>query len=283
MKNYTVEHKEGFTRYINQNGPVIGAADAPVIEADGFIFKDLERTGELLPYEDWRLDDESRAKDLAARWNNEMQRFVETLPHGIPINFSSDPRHGAGSASAEYKSQAGQVSRWPEGLAMAATFSPELCRQYAEIVAKEYRALGITTALSPQIDLGTEPRWMRVEDTFGPDPELVTRMGKAYCDGLQTTKGSPDGWGMDSVCAMVKHWPGGGPCEAGCPLSIRKICRLSGRLSGNASEAFYRRSVSSGRAYGSGSSCHAILHGFLEYGSERRRECGEFLQSLSDS
>ena len=260
-----------------------------MIEAEGFIFKDLERTGELLPYEDWRLDDESRAKDLAARlsieeiaglmmysphqmvpaypggpfaatyygktfpdsgkkpwemsdqqkhflkedhvrhvllmlfesagtaarWNNEMQRCVEALPHGIPINFSSDPRHGAGSASAEYKSQAGQVSRWPEGLAMAATFSPEICRQYAEIVAKEYRALGITTALSPQIDLGTEPRWMRVEDTFGPDPELVTRMGKAYCDGLQTTKGSPDGWGTDSVCAMVKHWPGGGPCEAG--------------------------------------------------------------------
>ena len=288
-RNYTVEQKEGFTRYYNEKGPVIGTADAPVIEEDGFIFKDLERTGELLPYEDWRLDDDTRAKDLAsrlsieeiaglmmysphqmvpaypggpftatydgktfpesgkkpwemsdqqkkfleedhvrhvllmlfesagtaARWNNEMQRFVEALPHGIPINFSSDPRHGAGSASAEYKSQAGQVSRWPEGLAMAATFSPEICRQYAEIVAKEYRALGITTALSPQIDLGTEPRWMRVEDTFGPDPELVTRMGRAYCDGLQTTEGSPDGWGTDSVCAMVKHWPGGGPCEAG--------------------------------------------------------------------
>lgn len=288
-RNYTVEQKEGFTRYYNEKGPVIGTADAPVIEEDGFIFKDLERTGELLPYEDWRLDDDTRAKDLAsrlsieeiaglmmysphqmvpaypggpftatydgktfpesgkkpwemsdqqkkfleedhvrhvllmlfesagtaARWNNEMQRFVEALPHGIPINFSSDPRHGAGSASAEYKSQAGQVSRWPEGLAMAATFSPEICRQYAEIVAKEYRALGITTALSPQIDLGTEPRWMRVEDTFGPDPELVTRMGRAYCDGLQTTEGSPDGWGTDSVCAMVKHWPGGGPCEGG--------------------------------------------------------------------
>ncbi|MDD6616372.1 MAG: glycoside hydrolase family 3 N-terminal domain-containing protein [Lachnospiraceae bacterium] len=288
-RNYTVEQKEGFTRYYNEKGPVIGTADAPVIEEDGFIFKDLERTGELIPYEDWRLDDDTRAKDLAsrlsieeiaglmmysphqmvpaypggpftatydgktfpesgkkpwemsdqqkkfleedhvrhvllmlfesagtaARWNNEMQRYVEALPHGIPINFSSDPRHGAGSASAEYKSQAGQVSRWPEGLAMAATFSPEICRQYAEIVAKEYRALGITTALSPQIDLGTEPRWMRVEDTFGPDPELVTRMGRAYCDGLQTTEGSPDGWGTDSVCAMVKHWPGGGPCEGG--------------------------------------------------------------------
>ena len=43
----------------------------------------------------------------------------------------------------------------------------------------------------------------------------VTELGKVNCDSLQTTQGSPDGWGKDSVCAMAKHWPGGGPCEAG--------------------------------------------------------------------
>ena len=112
-----------------------------------------------------------------------MQAFVEKLPHGIPVNISSDPRHGAGKAAAEFKSQANEVSKWPEGLGLASTFDPEVCRAYAETVATEYRALGIATALSPQIDLGTEPRWMRFEDTFGCDPELVTAFAKAYCDG----------------------------------------------------------------------------------------------------
>ncbi len=153
--------------------------------------------------------------EVAVRWNNELQRCVEAMPHAIPVSISSDPRHGAGSASAEYKSYAGQVSKWPEGLGLAATFSPALCEAFGKAVAKEYRALGITTALSPQIDVGTEPRWMRVEDTFGASPELVRDMGRAYCDGLQTTEGSADGWGAGSVCAMAKHWPGGGPCEAG--------------------------------------------------------------------
>ena len=56
---------------------------------------------------------------------------------------------------------------------------------------------------------------MRVEDTYGVCPELVTDMARAYCDGLQTdpdAAGAANGWGNKSVSAMVKHWPGGGPC-----------------------------------------------------------------------
>lgn len=153
--------------------------------------------------------------EVAAKWNNNMQAFAEKEPHGIPINFSSDPRNGAANAAMEYKSEADDVSRWPEGLGMAAMFDSEACREYAEIISKEYRALGISTALSPQIDVGTEPRWMRVEDTFGCSPTLVKDYAKAYCDGMQTTKGEISGWGTDSVSTMAKHWPGGAPCEAG--------------------------------------------------------------------
>lgn len=98
---------------------------------------------------------------------------------------------------------------------MAATFSPELCRKYGEAVSKESRALGIATTLFPQVDLATEPRWMRFEDTFGTHPQMVTDFSKAYCDSLQNTEGSKDGWGKDSMNAMSKHWPGGGPCESG--------------------------------------------------------------------
>ena len=273
----------------NENGPRLGLTSAGVICRDGLFFKDLEGTGELMPYEDWRLTPEERARDLAsrltveeiaglmmysshqmvpfragmpfqatyggksfeesgaepwmltdqqkkfltedhlrhvlvmllkdaqtaARWNNELQAFAEALPHGLPVNISSDPRNGSASAGAEYKSGGGQTSVWPEGLGIAATFDPELCREYARIVATEYRALGIATALSPQVDVGSEPRWMRVADTFGAHPGLVADMGRAYCDGMQSDPDREGNWGPGSVSTMAKHWPGGGPCEAG--------------------------------------------------------------------
>lgn len=273
----------------NEGGPTLGVTSAPVIEKDGLFFRDLERTGELVPYEDWRLSPEERAKDLASRmtveeiaglmmysahqivpaegggwfpatyrggktlaesgadeweltdqqkkfltedhvryvlamvlkngeiaakWNNEMQALCEEMPHGIPVNTSTDPRHGAGSASAEFKTEAKGTSKWPLGLGLAATFSADTVKNFARIAAREYRALGITTELGPQIDLGTEPRWMRVADTYGPSSKLVTEYAKNYCEGLQNDP-EADGWGETSVAAMVKHWPGGGPCEAG--------------------------------------------------------------------
>ena len=278
-----------FRLYRNPDGPDIGTVTAPVLEQDGLYFKDLARTGELLPYEDWRLPAQARAEDLAARlsieeiaglmmysphqmvprlpgdpfpgtyhgkefpesgcrsweltdqqreflerdhirhvlvmklespetaarWNNALQQLAEELPWGIPVNISSDPRHSAAKTAAEFKSEGAAVSKWPEGLGIAATFSPEICRQFGEAISREYRALGITTALSPQVDLATEPRWLRFEDTFGTHPDQVTELGRIYCDSLQTTPGTPDGWGRQSVCAMAKHWPGGGPCEAG--------------------------------------------------------------------
>ena len=151
----------------------------------------------------------------AARWNNGIQALAERCQWGIPVCISSDPRHAAGSKGAEFSGTGKEVSRWPEGMGMAATFDPELMGQFAQVVAKEYRALGISQALGPQIDLATDPRWMRLEDTMGAQTEMVTAFAKAYCDGLQTTEGAADGWGKDSVAAMVKHWPGGGTGEAG--------------------------------------------------------------------
>ncbi|HQD61525.1 MAG TPA: glycoside hydrolase family 3 N-terminal domain-containing protein, partial [Propioniciclava tarda] len=151
----------------------------------------------------------------AARWNNELQALAEELPFGVPVNTSSDPRNGAAETTAEFKSTSLAISRWPEGLGMAALFDPDACRTYASIISREYRALGITTALGPQADLGTEPRWLRLEDTWGPHSGLVTDYTRAYCDGMQTTPGEASGWGRDSVATMVKHWPGGGTGEGG--------------------------------------------------------------------
>ncbi|MEG0992926.1 MAG: glycoside hydrolase family 3 N-terminal domain-containing protein [Bacteroidales bacterium] len=155
---------------------------------------------------------------IAAEWNNNLQAFVEGKGHGIPVNISSDPRNET-KATAEYNAgSGGKISLWPCPLGLAATFDPTIVEQFGRIIAIEYRALGIATALSPQIDLATEPRWNRFYGTFGEDPTLTTDMARAYIDGLQSSEGESEisqGWGYQSVNAMVKHWPGGGPEEGG--------------------------------------------------------------------
>ena len=78
--------------------------------------------------------------------------------------------------------------------------------------------LGISTALSPQIDLATDPRWYRFNGTFGEDPQLAADMARAYMDGFQTSSPGKEisgGWDYESVNAMAKHWPGGGTGEGG--------------------------------------------------------------------
>jgi beta-glucosidase len=88
-------------------------------------------------------------------------------------------------------------------------------KEFGRIASHEYRALGIATALSPQIDIASEPRWSRVNGTFGEDPALAVDMARAYCDGFQSSEDNHGGWGMFSVNTMIKHWPGGGPEEGG--------------------------------------------------------------------
>jgi len=159
-----------------------------------------------------------KSPEMAAKWNNKLQTLCESLGHGIPANNSSDPRHGT-KAKAEFDAGAGgEISMWPNSLGLAATFDPSLVQRFGEIASEEYRALGITTALSPQVDIATDPRWFRFNGTFGESPQLSAEMGRAYCDGFQTSIGEAainDGWGYNSVNAMVKHWPGGGSGEGG--------------------------------------------------------------------
>ena len=155
---------------------------------------------------------------VAATWNNNVQKLVESIGMGIPANNSSDPRNGA-NKDAEYNAgSGGAISQWPEELGLAATFDPSITLKFGSVASKEYRALGIATALSPQIDLATEPRWNRFVGTFGEDPSLATDMARAYVDGFQSSPkaiNAYNGWGNLSVNAMVKHWPSGGPEEAG--------------------------------------------------------------------
>jgi beta-glucosidase len=155
---------------------------------------------------------------ISALWNNNVQELVESIGVGIPANNSSDPRHGANKDSEYNAGSGGAISQWPEELGLAATFDPAITEQFGKIAGKEYRALGIATALSPQIDLATEPRWNRFVGTFGEDPKLATDMARAYVDGFQSSPkaiAAYEGWGNQSVNAMIKHWPSGGPEEGG--------------------------------------------------------------------
>ncbi|MGL4373304.1 MAG: glycoside hydrolase family 3 protein, partial [Turicibacter sp.] len=189
-------------------------------ESDALISDLTDQQKEFLMQDDLRhvLLTLVDSPEISAKWNNNIQAYVEKLGLGIPVNISTDPRHGT-SADTEFNAGSlGDISKWPEPLGLGATFDPELVRNFGQIAAKEYRALGIATALSPQVDIATEPRWMRFNGTFGEDPVLSAHMAEAYCDGFQSS--SPDleiesGWGYGSVNAMVKHWPGGGSGEGG--------------------------------------------------------------------
>ncbi|WP_245643335.1 glycoside hydrolase family 3 N-terminal domain-containing protein [Sanguibacter suarezii] len=154
--------------------------------------------------------------EATATWSNEMQAYAESLASAqepyIPVNLASDPRSTAGTAS--YNASGTDLSRWPSNLGMAATFAVATVEAFSTMVSAEYRAMGIASAITPQIDLATDPRWLRTEGTFGEDAELTSTLAKVNVDGFQSSTGV-DGWGPESINAMIKHWAGEGPGEGG--------------------------------------------------------------------
>lgn len=163
---------------------------------------------------------------IGAAWSNSVQSLCESSRLGIPSNNSSDPRNYTNGAANmnNYKpeldgefdpSGENNISKWPREMGLAATFDMDIIRAHGNIVSAEYRALGITTALSPQADVASDPRWRRFYGTFSEDPYLCRDIAQTYCDAFQTTPGSKTGWGDQSVNCMVKHWPGGGTGEGG--------------------------------------------------------------------
>lgn len=137
-----------------------------------------------------------------AEQSNALQAIAERSRLGIPLTLSTDPRHHF-QYTFGATNEAGQFSKWPETLGLAAIGDAALVRRFGDIARQEYRAVGITMALSPQADLATEPRWPRSSGTFGEDPALVRAMVQAYVEGFQ---GGANGLGTGSVATVVKHW-----------------------------------------------------------------------------
>lgn len=144
-----------------------------------------------------------------AAWHNAAQRIARELGLGIPITFSTDPRHSF-TDNPGASMLAGPFSQWPEPLGLAAIGSVERTERFANIARQEYLAVGLRVALHPQADLTTEPRWSRINATFGEDADLTSRLVAGYIRGFQTER-----LGTESVSAMVKHFPGGGPQKDG--------------------------------------------------------------------
>jgi len=140
-----------------------------------------------------------------AEWHNRLQKIAERTRLGIPVTISSDPRH-AFSNNLGANLPPVHFSQWPEPAGLAATRDEKLVEEFAEIARQEYLAAGIRVALHPMADLATEPRWCRINGTFGEDAALTSKMVKAYIRGFQG-----ENIGPESVSCMTKHFPGGGP------------------------------------------------------------------------
>lgn len=140
-----------------------------------------------------------------AQWHNRLQKMAERTRLGIPVTISSDPRH-AFSNNVGANLPAGAFSQWPEPTGLAANRDSDLVQEFGDIARQEYLAAGIRVALHPMADLATEPRWCRVNGTFGEDADLSAQMTAAYIRGFQGEK-----MGKNSIACMTKHFPGGGP------------------------------------------------------------------------
>ncbi|WP_228503585.1 glycoside hydrolase family 3 protein [Clavibacter phaseoli] len=141
-----------------------------------------------------------------AREHNALQEAAEAERWGVPLKISTDPRHGFTVTEGQTVSN-GDFSPFPDPIGMGAVDDPATTLEMGRIIAAEYRAVGITEALSPQADISTEPRWTRQDGTFGSVGADVAPHVAAYVEGLQ---GGTDGITSDGVATVVKHWVGYG-------------------------------------------------------------------------
>ncbi|MEL7978165.1 glycoside hydrolase family 3 N-terminal domain-containing protein [Isoptericola sp. F-RaC21] len=135
-----------------------------------------------------------------------LQEAAEAEEFGIPLKISTDPRHGFTITEGQTVAS-GDFSPFPDAIGLGAADSVALTRAMGDVIREEYRAVGIAEALSPQADIATEPRWTRINGTFGSTGELAKRHVGAYVAGLQ---GGDDGLDDESVSTVVKHWAGYG-------------------------------------------------------------------------
>ena len=143
---------------------------------------------------------ELNSVETAATTMNTIQEYAEGSRLGVPVLVSMDSVHGLSYVSG--------ATVTPHNLALAATRDEELVTKLAEIARDEHLAVGVRMTLSPEADIASEPRWGRVMETFGEDPDLVTEMVTAQIVAFQN---GTEGLNSGSIVACIKHFPGAGP------------------------------------------------------------------------
>lgn len=136
-----------------------------------------------------------------AEFTNDAQHFLVTKTRlGIPAINHEECLSGL---------MAKEATIFPQMIGMASTWEPELLEKMTSIIRGQMRAVGLHQALSPVLDVSRDPRWGRVEETFGEDPYLIAEMGTAYVKGLQ------GGDLKNGIIATLKHFVGYGMSEGG--------------------------------------------------------------------
>jgi beta-glucosidase len=148
---------------------------------------------------------------IIAEWSNKLQALCESDGLGIPAIVASNPRnHITKDASIGLSVGKTTFSTWPGELGLSATRDLKLIREFAETARQEWAAVGLRKGYMYMADLATEPRWQRVEGTFGENAEWTAKMIYEIITGFQGNKIS-----NKSVALTTKHFPGGGATEGG--------------------------------------------------------------------
>lgn len=166
---------------------------------------------ELLPYKNPELSLEDRVNDLLARLTTKEKahQLASFFPNanvrlGIPHMQAGEALHGICLPRA---------TSFPQAIALASTWDPGLIEKMATITAKEARALGVHHVYSPMLGIARDPRWGRIEESYGEDPYLVSRMGVAFIKSLQGT--GEQRFDEDHIIATAKHFIADGEPIAG--------------------------------------------------------------------
>jgi beta-glucosidase len=151
------------------------------------------------------------ARDTAEYVNAAQRWATRNTRLGIPILMHEEALHGYVARGA---------TSFPQSIALASTWDPKLVEQVFSVAAREMRARGATLALAPVVDVARDPRWGRIEETYGEDPHLVSEMGLASIRGFQ---GRSLPLRPDKVMVTLKHMTGHGQPENGTNIGPAQI------------------------------------------------------------
>nr|WP_240505928.1 glycoside hydrolase family 3 N-terminal domain-containing protein [Erythrobacter colymbi] len=196
---------------IQGEGDVFDPAKAASVYPDGIgqIARPSDRSGPGSPRQIGRRNiADSVAYVIAAqKWAMEKTRL------GIPILFHEESLHGLAAKDA---------TAFPQAIGLASSWDPDLIRDINALIAEETSARGVHLVLSPVVDVARDPRWGRIEETFGEDPFLVGEMGVASVEGLMGS-GTTRKLAPGKVMATLKHMTGHGQPESGNNVAPAQI------------------------------------------------------------